>query len=119
MITDEYKRLKNEITAALADVHRYINDDSVPLEDRWDVFVQVEKDLPTNQFFCRLPGINGISISLYDDLNIDRHSMIQFSELIDMIDDTEFSMYEGYNDYINNLKEYIIREGFGSFIYDW
>ena len=46
IIVNELKSLEREKRVILESLHKYLTDKNVPLETRWDVFMEVEKSLP-------------------------------------------------------------------------
>lgn len=96
-------------------VKRYVQDKSVPLDDRWDLFIQCK--MGTHSSMYENPdGINWNEITLIDDFHIDKN---QTCDVDWFIERSEELIEEGEDIDIVKVKEWFLREFMLSFENDW
>jgi hypothetical protein len=108
----------------LPELHGWLKDTSVPLEDRWQGYTSlVESRLLDNESGCGDGYINvlGPNLTLYDDFNIDRHQSTTFPEMYETITDADDEFggdgYDAAN--IPKWQETVLASGYSGFTYDW
>lgn len=110
-------KVKEDIKQIKINTPKILSDKSVPLEERWKVYLDVENLLPIDSIYLEL-SVDGFNKSpeYYDDLYVERYQTISYSGLVERLEEDEkFSSAE----YINALKEKILETGQGGCIYDW
>jgi hypothetical protein len=117
-------------------VNTYFVDQSVPLDERWEVYTKVSTLLPINSdyvgnVFEKVLG----DISLYDEFNIDRYQTALYVDQVESLEcDLEYAEEEANVTYaeprevyvpaynrkqITQIKEAVLASGTQGFIYDW
>lgn len=106
-----FKLAKKEIKRAVKD---YVQDKTIPLEKRWEVFITSE--LGNHEGIYHNPdGINWNKNTLCDDFYMSRYEIITAVSFVEVAQDN--SEEKGYD--INAVKEYFLNEFLWSFENDW
>lgn len=107
-------------------VKQYIQDETKPIEDRWEVFAAVPREMLTHPWLQSL-NFGGMEISWYDDHYIERKETVDNIDVVsryeENIDDPEYSeqMFRTSvtQEKINQLKADILKSGIRYWTYDW
>lgn len=98
-----------------AKVHKVTKDISIPLEDRWEVYIKAVKSnyLVDRDPWCFIPECIEEEYTLYDTFCIDRYQVYTYSVFLD-------GDYYGFSDHtVNLIKEEILQNGSSSWENDW
>lgn len=106
-------------------VKKYIQDETQPLDDRWEVFKAVPNGMLSDRWIQHYK-FDGMEISWYDDHYIERHETVDNLEIIERYEE---NLGEG-NDYmpfrtevtqekIDKLKSDMLLSGIRFWEYDW
>jgi len=114
--------VRKEVCTAVQD---YIKDTTFPLVDRWAIFKQASKSaiLPYHDYVQSLDTFDDLDVSWYDDFYKDRYALVEWIDVIESIEDTGATKYDGepnrYFEHIEQVKEEILEMGYAGFTYDW
>lgn len=118
-ILEMYDTRRKSLGSILSNIKGILKDESILVDDRWDLYLKVEQDLPimSHQFNVYLDiGGERKEVSYYEDLYCDRYQTISFSKIVNTL------MYV-YNNHpkeaIDDLKNRILISGYGGCINDW
>lgn len=94
----------------------YIQDKSIPLEDRWEIFGKVPQELKEHKIWIvHFPSEKKFGeICWYDDFYVERHETVNLIDLVRSINRNKWSQER-----IDAFKEDILQMNLGSFINDW
>ena len=108
----EFNEQKIKLTAELK---RLVKDESIPLEDRWDEFINSELG-EEDRFLLSLDCYD--LDSFYADC--ERYATYDVEDIIDYIIDNEEELDNvEYNNLLTEIKEEILDQFICSFVYDW
>jgi hypothetical protein len=95
---------------------KVVTDTSIPLEDRWDLFVQsgMGDHEPWIQHFEALKDYED---DLYDGL--ERHSTVEITELLIHLGELEFESQHAKIHVTDAFKEEVLSQFIRAFTYDW
>lgn len=123
-ILTKLKFAKLAFDGVISDIQTYLADSSVPLETRWGVYLKVESDLPVGDWIVHPPEFMESEDFFYE--YAERRERIYFSTAIEDEDVAIDTLAKnGEEEFINRrnnlnkLKEWVLKNGKGSFIYDW
>jgi hypothetical protein len=103
----------------------YIKDVSIPLESRWEAFLEAPMDWKEQQSyvvnFQIERKLKSREISWYDDFYIEKNETVVMENIIERIEEDLDSFSEnGWNlELIQEFKEEILQKNIGSFDWDW
>lgn len=109
----------------------YIEDRSVPLDERWNAFVEASNKLKNTQsWVVHFDSLPEDFIMYEGPIHADRNQTIETSEMVDSVVDyqnlVEGEYYFGNSNHreamkvdVVQLKEEILASNLGSFQYDW
>jgi len=98
-----------------AELRTIIVDKSIPLEDRWNLFIESELG-EHDGYYQEPPGINWNKKTLYDDFNCDKYNTLHVDIMLERA--LEGKMFETLEDEIA-FKEYFLENFIKSFQNDW
>lgn len=123
-ILNKIQTLKDLQGSLEPDCKAFCADESIPVEDRWEVF-QVAPNLEHDCIYD-LPPFKDVGLqrelSPYDDLYIERHETF---DVVDRLQDWEDELGEDMNNIINTKeqldawKNHYMKKYVGSWKYDW
>jgi hypothetical protein len=109
-----------------------IKDKSIPLKERWELFVKAPTELREKdnwiQSFKALDEALGSQVSWYDDFNRERHETVYLLDIVSdleyLIKDCElcskrFEVFVNKPELLDQYKEEILEKNIESFEYDW
>lgn len=106
----------NKIIEVKPQFEKVIADKTIPLEDRWNLFVSAPSQMCNHRPFIQHIHIGGREISWYDDFGRDRYEEIDMIDAIEWMEDC----FEDWGvDQVNEMKEYILAHNLRSFTNDW
>jgi hypothetical protein len=111
-----------------------MKDTSFPLEDRWEVYLKVEKLLPISTYYA--DSISILTENLYDDLYLERYQTVTNSRINEqLLDNADYAeplgedadqwtvhQHEKYSTMLakrDEWREAVLAEGYGGFTNDW
>ena len=94
----------------------FFKDNSVSLEERWNLFKKSSNLLPEYFYTVDLPEIEKNDLNYYDDFYYDRYQTVDMVDLLEKIEDYP-EKFTKIN--VEALKEQILHSGYGSFKFDW
>ncbi len=103
----------------------YIKDVSIPLESRWEAFLEAPMDWKYQQsyviHFQVERKLKGREISWYDDFYIEKKETVVMENIIERLEEDLDSFSEnGWTlELIQEFKEEILQKNIGSFDWDW
>lgn len=111
-----------EHKARVASIQEFLKDTKIELNERWDVYLKVQKLLPVGYFSgLRNVGISDNRFSMYDDFYKDRYSTVKYEHIVDIIlDETKTPKSDKWSNLdLNLIKASILSLGLQGFVYDW
>lgn len=106
----------NKIIEVKPQFEKVIADKTIPLEDRWNLFVSAPSHMCNDRPFSQHVNINGREISWYDDFGKDRYEHVDMVAAVEWMEDC-FDQWG--TDQVNEMKEYILTHNLRSFTNDW
>lgn len=104
-------------------IQKKLGDRGIPLETRWEMYLQIQPYLETDTCYQDFKAMNGgKEISWYDDFYLDRYAVQELDA--DFVEDVmEKNEDDGWTTKEEELKEeilqYAFKEGYGAFRNDW
>lgn len=140
-VKDAVEQMRETVKAVKSDFEVFIVDKSIPLDERFDVWLSAPTELKNHQswivhFKCLHDDAVGYDGFVY---NAERHETVQIDELFDCIKESYAEYLEGEPDgtcdwslrwyknkqkvfenfNLSDLKEEVLEMNLGSFEYDW
>lgn len=126
-IQDDIKA-HNESKRVLVDkFSKYLTDTTIPLEQRWDDFVEYGEILPHEAAWggnVKIEILNR-NLCLYDNFYIDRHQVGVYAHMWQRLHELEYddsnliSKYNIPQEKLDEWREAVLKSGYYSFVYDW
>jgi hypothetical protein len=116
--TAEKENLKNDFA-------KYIADKSIPLDERWEFFIEAPDEL--KNFEQWIYEFKCLSIDWYDDFHFDRRQEVSAEYIIDSLewkreeaeDEGDEDEAKKWRDIIPLIKEEILDQNMEGFCFDW
>ena len=116
-IIDQIKQHLSAIDALKSQFARVITDPSIPLEERWNMFVSVPEMHDYSTYSVDLPGCK---VDWYNDLYVERHEICDLVEFITTVERGDYADdHPEWTDHIPAWKEYCLTNNYGRFCFDW
>lgn len=120
-IGEKIKEIKAQLESLKIGFQKFIVDQSIPLDERWQAWVDAPADVKNHcsyvQYFQSLPE----DFIMYDGpYHAERYGTIKMLNLVERIEEgieCEEDEYMSIN--LNALKEEILSKNLASFDYDW
>lgn len=112
----------SSVKESLEMIRKKLKDESISLEDRWEIYLQIQPFLKTDGSYMTFDSLEEHrEVSWYDDFYLDRYAVKQLDkdfieDIQDKIDEDEWVVD------IDSLKEEILEyavKGYGAFENDW
>lgn len=124
---DEISAFKNDSNPLKEKYLNYIQDKSIDLEERWEVFCKAPTDWKEKDSYIvhfqveKALKANGGEISWYDDFYIEKNETIHLMNVIERLEEETETFEElGWNsELIKQFKEEVLEKNLASFDYDW
>jgi hypothetical protein len=103
----------------------YIQDKTIPMENRWEVFLEAPSDWKNHESYIQHFDVEkkliSREISWYDDFYIEKNETVHMENVIERLEEDleDFEKHGWTKDLISELKEEILQTNLGSFNYDW
>lgn len=111
-LTNEIGNLRDKL---INEYNGFVVNKNNSLEDRWQAFELVYKELPTELYGNGFIDELGSNVALYDDFYVERHETVSYKDMWDRIRD-----YDEYSEEVcDHWRECVLASGDGSFRYDW
>lgn len=107
-----YLNLKDNI---IERVRQVLNDTTIDLNVRWDLFEQSHAILPTESFGDGYVETLSSKFTLYDDFYVDRYQTCDYVDMYEKVT-TELEVDQ---ENIDKWRELVLKSGYGSFEHDW
>ena len=119
---EQAQDIKGVIQDAIHEVQAYLADTDIPLEERWDVYSDIEEYLPVSRFITHDPVLDELYGRSWLEDNekkgIFRWSCaVEWDELCPKWNDDEKVFV--YNDHWRRFAESVLQRGTGGFQWDW
>lgn len=120
----EARRLTLE---GLAPIMEMLKDREIPLDERWAAYTQ----LVNNHILINIEPYGdgyldnlGPNFTLYDDFNADRYQDVTYTEMYDVIMDSDETYKQEFHalkdsNVLKEWQEQVLELGFSGFTYDW
>lgn len=127
-ILDEIKDFKSKPNPLIGRYVEYIKDKTIPLEERWEVFVEAPNEWKNNETwavdFESEKLLKTGNICWHSDFYIERHEIIYVVDFVlDRLPEyLETDNYYGKDEIktiADAFKEEVIQKNLGSFVLDW
>lgn len=120
-IVEKFKQIKAQLESLKIGFQKFIVDQSVPLDERWQAWVEAPSDIKNHcsymEYFQSLPE----DFIMYDGpYHAERYKTIKMLNLVEHIErgiNCEEDEYVSID--LNALKEEILSKNLASFTYDW
>ena len=109
MFKEQFQKVGTEVTKLSLALQAHLADESIPLDDRWDLFIETPSYL-LKHVNCFSGSV--LNIDLYDDYGIEKYQTITVVHLVECLEDHDDGK-------VREVKEYFLERGAGSFTYDW
>ncbi len=103
---EQLNEAKAKFNSVIVEAQAYIRDKSLPIDQRWKVFVEIEGCLETYES-GEFDLLDGLCLAPYDDLCMERSQKLPLSWVLERIENSE------------GLKEQVMQSGYGSYLNDW
>lgn len=105
---NEIKQYKAQQDLFEQKLRNYLKDESISLDERWEVFETIPKFILFSEECLRFNGLDKIFYSYWDSYN--KNEIIYVKDIV-----------EEEKQYLNllELKTEILQKGYASFIYNW
>lgn len=114
-IGEKIKEIKAQLEALKIGFQKFIVDQSIPLDERWQAWVDAPADVKNHkgwiEHFTNLPE----DFIMYDGpYHAERYETVKMLNLVERIEEAEYMSID-----LNALKEEILSKNLASFTYDW
>lgn len=92
----------------------YLKNKNLPLEDRWNLFVENKNLFPVNNWIMYFKELDSNNIEYYEYFGFEKYQTVSLVELVDLVDGAGCSDVN-----LDELKEDILEKGYSAFIFDW
>lgn len=118
-IEEALKTLKKEESLFLSEVKAYVQDLSIPLNDRWEVFCMVgeSKIIPSNKYLFEPKGLNWDKLDFFEDFYLDRYQQYYANHILEQA--VEDKLFVDEEKDVALFKESWIEEFVFSATLDW
>lgn len=132
MLADVYDAT-TEVRQVTERLEYYIQDTTVPLDSRWEVFSTTPSYFKNNEHW--MPGFEGTvleDISWYDEFGVEKYRTLSSVEFVDewladrmKADEEDIKWYKDTGKVVPTeedlvaIKEYILKNNIGTMTYDW
>lgn len=122
----EYTELNSQLLAMKSEFQSYLEDSSIPLNERWSLYRAapnrlLNNDLYYSEFDLVLPGI-GV-LDMYDDLYWERHATLDAGDVFERVitcDKVEqFLTSADEDEVLVAIKEHFLKNAYGDLTFDW
>lgn len=115
-INEELSAVKQKLTVLKPQFEQLISDQTIALDDRWNLFVQAPVYIKNQNPWIVDIKIAGKEILWYDDFYVDRYVVVNMENTIESM-----TLYpeKWTNEHINEMKEFILSKNLHSFTNDW
>jgi hypothetical protein len=129
---EESRKLKERANQLRVDFKKIMSDKSIPLDDRWDMFIKAPSDLKGHQSYVWDSKILGRDFNWYTDYSCERHQEVDLIEFVENLEEDFNAIAEGEDaaymftekfedtpEVVEALKEEILADNIASFTFDW
>lgn len=128
-IEDDIRELKGVRDYVVQSCLYHMKDLELPLDERWDIFLEIEEFLPVSRWIVHLNALEGKHVkhhgfSWYDDFHTERREEVLYSDVVERIEidrDSDYVREGSISEWVDldALKEEILQSGQRGFICDW
>ena len=125
--TTEVDNLLSKVDSVVTVTCELLKDPRFSLEDRWSLYLKIEKLLPIDTYISNV--INILTDSVYDDFYMERHQVKSYSQIAETIlegrtqdgdDPDDYSeAYDRMYAKFDEFREAVLSSGYGGFENDW
>lgn len=124
----QYNVAREVLLLVKADYLAYIKDRTIPLEERWNIYLQMPDFMKESDGWVEyIPIFEEHGLNWYDDFYLDRYVTIN---LVDIVERLEEALTEEYPlcfeekvrqipNIVEEVKEWVLEKNILSFINDW